>query len=312
MSSLYIDQKHIALSADGARLKIHQHDKPAGSVPLNQIDRIITFCNTEMDTRVLASLAEHKVGFAAINLRKASRSVIVPGYCHNDIQRRLNQYHMVNDTAQCQRWANLLVLHKIKNQYRFLMHLQQQRADKHHKLHKAIHSLRQQIDRLLDDRTLDIDTLRGVEGSAANSYFQALTAVFAPALRFTGRNRRPPKDPVNACLSLAYTLLHIDAVLACHIAGLDPMLGIYHRPAFGRESLASDLIEPLRPRIDQWVWQLFNNRFLDNDHFHDNQGACLLGKAGRKHFYAEYEKQRHTHNRALKRIAYLLVKHLTP
>ena len=108
------------------------------------------------------------------------------------------------------------------------------------------------------------------------------------ALQFTGRNRRPPRDPVNACLSLGYTLLHAQAVQSCTTAGLDPLLGFYHRPAFGRESLASDLIEPLRPAVDLWVWELLRSRSLTEDHFSHNNGAYLLGKAGRSIFYASW------------------------
>ena len=79
-----------------------------------------------------------------------------------------------------------------------------------------------------------------------------------------------------------YTLLHTLAVQACGVAGLDALLGFYHRPAFGRESLASDLIEPLRPAVDLWVWQLLRSRTLGEDHFTQDNGACLLGKAGRR------------------------------
>lgn len=98
-----------------------------------------------------------------------------------------------------------------------------------------------------------------------------------PALGFTGRNRRPPRDPANACLSLGYTLLHAEAVTAAQAAGLDPLLGFYHRPAFGRESLASDLIEPLRAEVDAWVAALFRDRALREDHFTRPEspgGAC--------------------------------------
>ena len=84
-------------------------------------------------------------------------------------------------------------------------------------------------------------------------------------------------------------MLHAQAVQACTIAGLDPLLGFYHRPAFGRESLASDLIEPLRPALDLWVWELLRSRTLREEHFNHDKGACLLGKTGRQMFYADWE-----------------------
>lgn len=135
-----------------------------------------------------------------------------------------------------------------------------------------------------------LGSLRGFEGAAARAYFAGLAGVMPPALEFGGRNRRPPRDPVNVCLSLGYTLLHTQAVQACTMAGLDPLLGFYHRPSFGRESLASDLIEPLRPAMDLWwVWELLRTRNLREEHFSTDKGACLLGKAGRGVFYADWQ-----------------------
>lgn len=124
-----------------------------------------------------------------------------------------------------------------------------------------------------------------------------------PALGFTGRNRRPPRDPANAVLSLAYTLLHFEAVRAGHAAGLDPYIGFYHRPSFARASLASDLIEPLRPWLDQHLWRLFAERVLRPEHFTLDRGACLLGKAGRERFYPCYETLIRPARRALRRSA---------
>ena len=143
-------------------------------------------------------------------------------------------------------------------------------------------------------------SLRGLEGAAARAHFSALAAVLPPNLNFTGRNRRPPRDPANAALSLAYTLLHVEAIQACHAAGLDPLLGFYHRPAYGRESLASDLIEPLRARADLWVWDQFRTRALRDDHFTLDRGACLLGKAGRSVFYAAWQREVPTAHRWLR------------
>jgi len=131
-----------------------------------------------------------------------------------------------------------------------------------------------------------IDALRGHEGACARVYWQALTAAFAPGLGFTGRNRRPPRDPVNAVLSLAYTIATFEAGRQVQRVGLDPMIGFLHSPSFGRESLACDLIEPLRPRIDLWAERLFRERSLRKEHFtQGDQQACLLGKAGRAAFY---------------------------
>lgn len=150
------------------------------------------------------------------------------------------------------------------------------------------------------DEQPDLAALRGLEGSAANLYFSAFAALVPASLHFKGRNRRPPRDPVNAVLSLAYTLLHAEAVLAAHAAGLDPAIGFYHQPSYGRESLASDLVEPLRPDVDRWVLRLFNKQTLRADDFTNSaQTGCLLGKAGRTRFYQEWESQAESMRHAL-------------
>ncbi len=129
-------------------------------------------------------------------------------------------------------------------------------------------------------------TVRGLEGAGAAAFFRGYTQLFAPALCFQARRRRPPPDPVNVCLSLGYTLLHAQAVQACWASGLDPMIGFLHLPCHGRESLACDLVEPWRAHVERWVWRQFSDRHQRPEHFgRDGAGACLIGKAGRAQFY---------------------------
>jgi CRISPR-associated protein Cas1 len=130
------------------------------------------------------------------------------------------------------------------------------------------------------------------------------------SLGFHTRNRRPPRDPVNACLSLGYTLAHFEAVRAAHAAGLDPFLGFFHEIAFGRESLACDLIEPLRPRVDAWVWEMFRSRGLRAEHFTLDKGACLLEKTGRARFYERFEQFLDSAGRRLRGYCQLLARAL--
>lgn len=182
----------------------------------------------------------------------------------------------------------MLISGKLRRQHALLLQGEHRRPDARNALFDARDTITR-IQAQLMGQTADIPRLRGMEGAAARAYFQGLTALFPPVLRFHGRNRRPPRDPVNACLSLGYTLLHFDAVRAAHAAGLDPLIGFYHRPSFGRESLASDLIEPLRPIVDRWVWLLFRDEELRESHFSLCDGGCFLGKVGRRRFYHRWE-----------------------
>jgi CRISPR-associated protein Cas1 len=216
----------------------------------------------------------------------------------------------VADERWCAQWALRQVRSKLRAQVRLVRQALAARPDCHKVLSDTLASLQASLDALANpEHPAEPQRIRGLEGAAARAYFQGLAALFPPGLGFAGRNRRPPRDPVNACLSLAYTLLHFDAVRAAHIAGLDPLLGFYHRPAFGRESLASDLIEPLRPQADAWVWQLFRQRKLRAEHFGHDGNACLLGKAGREVFYQDYETFAAAPRRLLRRHCRLLAAH---
>lgn len=293
MALLVLDRSQLEVKSEGDTLALYENGVRRGTVPVKLVDRcVIHGAQTRLDSGVLMKLAEAGVTTVLMSPRHSRRVAIVLGTQHNDAAIRLAQATRVMDDAFCRSWAREVVRAKIARQRRTIGQLQHARPDARKPLFDAEQTLAA-IARGLDacdrDAPPTLGNLRGREGAAARAYFGGLAGVFAPALNFTGRNRRPPRDPVNACLSLAYTLLHAQAISACVASGLDPLLGFYHRPAFGRESLASDLIESLRPVVDLWVWQLLRSRALREEHFTLDKGACLLGKAGRQHFYADWE-----------------------
>ncbi|MEW5891277.1 MAG: CRISPR-associated endonuclease Cas1 [Pseudomonadota bacterium] len=294
MATLLLDRAELEIRADGDALALYEQGSRSGTVPLKLLERVvIQGARTRLDSGVLLKLAEAGAGTLLLSPRASRRVAIVLGPAHNDAAVRLAQGRRVTDDAFCAEWARQLVSAKVRRQHRLLVAAGQRRPDQRKAIFDACTTLERiaaQIAPAAGVGETSTATLRGLEGSAARAYFQGYAALFPPALKFSGRNRRPPRDPVNACLSLAYTLLHFDAVRAAHIAGLDPLLGFYHRPAFGRESLASDLIEPLRPLADEWVWNMFAARTLREEHFAADKGACLLGKAGRGRFYADWER----------------------
>ena len=112
---------------------------------------------------------------------------------------------------------------------------------------------------------------------------------------FTTRNRRPPRDPVNALLSLGYSLLAKDLTIAAAAVGFDPMIGYYHQPRFGRPALALDLMEPFRPLIvESAVLQAVNTRMVSIRDFIRSARAVALTPAGRKAFFLAYEQRMDT------------------
>ena len=147
------------------------------------------------------------------------------------------------------------------------------------------------------ERAESLEELLGIEGNAARVYFQHLPGMIKPDddassgegslnFDFKRRNRRPPRDPVNALLSLAYSLLAKDLTIVCHAVGFDPFLGFYHQPRFGRAALALDLMEPFRPLIaDSAVLNGINTRMVTARDFVQAGNSVSLTPGGRKAFF---------------------------
>ncbi|MFZ5490165.1 MAG: CRISPR-associated endonuclease Cas1 [Pseudomonadota bacterium] len=300
MATLYIDRPELELRHESNALIIYEAGQRRSAVPTKLIERVIIQRATRLDTGLLLKLAEAGASVLLLSPRHSRRVAILLGAAHNEAAIRLAQAQRVSQPQYVQPFARELVLGKLHRQIHVLEHALSERPDARKDLFDGLQSLRDIQSRLQQGEAPALSVLRGHEGAAARSYFQAYAALLPPALGFAGRNRRPPRDPVNACLSLAYTLLHFDAVRAAHAAGLDPLLGFYHQPAFGRESLASDLIEPLRPHADAWVWRQFRERNLRAEHFSDDKGACLLSKTGRERFYPSWEQHARAHRRWLR------------
>ena len=310
MSTVYIDRRDIELQTEGKALVIRENGERVGSIPLIGIDRVVILGNAKLDTRMISVLAETDTGLVILQRRGRDRVAMLSGCPRKDCRRRQQQALAAQHSDKARPVAWTLVNLKLARQLRLLHELRAARPDRRRPLHQAMERLRAIRDRLKDD-TQDIDSLRGHEGAAAAHYFPAYASVFPASLKFRNRNRRPPRDPVNACLSLGYTLIFSEAVQQIHQAGLDPYIGFLHYALHGRESLAADLMEPLRIELDRVVWQLFRERHLRPEHFSNDRGACRMGKEARRRFYQTYEQQLGKQVRRLLRAsAYRLISYL--
>lgn len=285
MGTLYIDRKGLSLQFRDGAVELRADGEPLRRVPAGLLERIVLRADTLVSSAALAALADSGVGVLALGGRGGQRVAHLLGAPGGDTRARIAQCQRVNDEAWASAFSRQIVRAKVRGQQRLLRRALAERADLRKPLGDALATVQRTLDRL--PQAADRASLRGLEGAAAAAYFRGYVTLFPPALGFEGRRRRPPPDPVNACLSLGYTLLQSQAVQACWGAGLDPMVGFLHAPAHGRASLACDLVEPWRARIDDWVWQQFRSRALRPEHFgSDGAGACLMGKAARSQFYA--------------------------
>jgi len=219
---------------------------------------------------------------------------ITTGINSKNVFLRRTQFRLADQEWFARSLARRLVAGKIRNQRTMLQrnHLEPQ-GD-------SLLGLRQMAEQA--ERAQSLEGLLGIEGNAARIYFGDFAGMIkteedddlstAEQFRFdfAGRNRRPPRDAVNALLSLAYSLLTKDLRIACYAVGFDPYMGFYHQPRFGRPALALDLMEPFRPLIaDSAVLSAINTRMVTPKDFVQAGPGVALTQNGRKAFFRAYE-----------------------
>jgi len=204
-------------------------------------------------------------------------------------ERRRQQYERASDPLYTLALAQRFVVGKLRNMRTILQRRNRDRGD------DAIAEVVDKIEALVEraPRTMNLNSLRGVEGSGAALYFGVFKRLFLDDWPFAGRVRRPPTDPLNVLLSFGYTLLQHNVESAVHAVGLDPYIGFLHEPVPGRPSLALDVMEEYRPVVvDSLVMKVCNQHLLTPAHFQataDPERPVLLDEPGRRTFVREFE-----------------------
>lgn len=290
MGTLYIDRKDLHIKLDGSALAFYACGAREGIVPINPLKRVIVVGNVTFETPVLHRLADENISVIFLSGKRLRFCGMLHGRLHNNGLLRLKQYEKMLSNFSIDT-ANDIVKRKIVKQIEFLNDVKVKRPDLGLKLTAATTTLNVVIETLVMKQH-ELNALIGYEGGTAASYFSAYVTMFPESLEFEKRNRRPPEDPVNAMLSLCYTMLHYEMVREIEVIGLDPTIGFCHRFEYGRESLACDLIEPYRPDVDRFVYKLFRDRVFTARDFSedDERPGCYLKKGSRKRFYPLYEE----------------------
>lgn len=310
LQTLYIDRRDTELAIDGERLLVRLVDvvRPI-SVPLAQLQTVVISACTQLNSKVLQALADEGIALVILNPNQSDSAVYSLPQKHGHAARRLAQYSFCMSRLLRAEAANKIIHYRITDQAKLLIDLAKRHFAAAYRLNHAAKHLNEMANQVVEGVAsqgwiLSIEQLRGLEGAAARLFFEVLGDCLPDWTGFAGRNRRPPKDAVNVALSLTYTYIHAEATRALYGAGLDPMLGFYHEPGYGRDSLACDLTELLRGRAESWVVSLFNEKVLRIDHFSKpTRDTCLMSKAGRAIFYQEVELQMLVWRQILRRVS---------
>jgi CRISPR-associated protein Cas1 len=287
--------EHLVVKKDGQEIQ---------RVPIAAVHQVVVFGNVQVSTQALECLAALDVAVVYMTGHGRFIAALQPAPTKN-VQLRINQYKLFGDPHRALGLARAAVQAKISNQRTLLMRSLRSRSaddatngDTRASDEPATRDMADLLTRL--DRIADPAVLLGTEGQAAALYFGQFARMIKSPIPgkdfdFKTRNRRPPRDPVNALLSFAYALLLKDCFSALCTVGFDPYYGFFHVSRHGKPSLALDLMEEFRAIIaDSVVLTLINNGSLTPREFLVWREACQLTEEGRTRFFRAYEQRKCT------------------
>jgi CRISPR-associated protein Cas1 len=284
MSSLYLDEQGAVVRTSTGRLVVEKDGKTLAELPQAVLDSLTIVGNVQISTQALTFLLDSgiPVTFMSTHGRMKGKLVSMES---KDVGLRLKQFEKFHDPAFRLEFSRLVVKAKIQN----CVTLLQRQARNHPEL--AIDQSIEDI-QTFEEKALAagaIDSLLGMEGSAAAAYFRVFGGLFRKEFMFTERTKRPPKDPVNALLSFGYSLLTNELNHAATVEGLDPFVGFFHEPEHGRPSLACDLVEEFRYVSDALALILVNKAVVAEDDFEHRDEGVYLNEKGREKYFKQYE-----------------------
>lgn len=271
MHSLAIVEQGTSVHANGDSLSLQRGANVVRRTPAAELDQLLLFGRVEVTSGAIALLLRRGVDVAWLTLNGRFRGRLL-GRSTKNVTLRLAQYRCTTDAVFCLRFSSSAIAAKIHQQRQVLLRAQRKLRDP--ELAEAVGQLR-----LLKSRAesaASIDSLRGMEGAAAATYFSHFgTLLRNDQFQFHGRSRRPPRDEVNSMLSFGYAVLGSTLETELYRCGLDPLLGFFHQPAYGRASLMLDLLEQWRPTLDALVLRVVNRRQLSPGDFEHRSNRQL-------------------------------------
>lgn len=314
--AVYVQGQGYSVGLRGEVLEIREKGKVVSDARLLETDQLCLFGNVQLSAQALHELAGRDVPVIHMSYGGWLTAVTTPPP-HKNIELRRRQFRAADDREFCLGLARAFVSGKIRNARTLLR--RNARELPRETLVRLAYARRDA------ERAVALEQLLGIEGAAARDYFASFSLMLKTDERrdtlpleeedssaecedetvttlpdeqtwarfdFTKRNRRPPRDPVNALLSFVYAMLLKDLVATLVGVGLDPYLGFYHQPRYGRPALALDLMEEFRPLVaDSVVINLINNGEVRPTDFITRAGACALTPHGRKQVLEGYERR---------------------
>lgn len=302
--ALYLNTPGLHLGRSDEVLQVREKNQVIEEFRMSNVCHVALFGNIQISTQAVQALCSAEIPVTYFSMGGWFYG-ITRGHSLKNVFLRIEQFRQSADPHACLGLARAFVRGKIRNHRTLLMRNHVEPPP------QVLLRLKVAADDAL--RAASLEELLGIEGASAALYFQNFAGMLKvesdedyfeglePPPRsesdtftfdFNRRNRRPPTDPVNALLSLAYSLLAKDCALAAYAVGFDPYVGYYHQPRFGRPALALDIMEEFRSLIaESAVITAINNRMITPDDFVRAGDAVNLSPSGRRQFFHAYEQR---------------------
>jgi CRISPR-associated protein Cas1 len=331
MATLYVTEPGARIEKEYGRLLVTREDEVIAAVPLSQVSEVVLVGGVGATTPALLALLDQGVGLTLVSRTGQLRGRLRPAEARN-LPLRQAQYRRVSDEVFAREMCRAIVAGKLRNCRTLARRMRRRMANPFDRqaaldggpqatlapapalapdvaavppasepdagdppnLDKAFERLNSALSQVAVAK--NAAEIRGLEGSGSRAYFAVLRAALRAEMSFDRRTRRPPRDPANALLSLAYSLLTNALFTAAEVAGLDPYAGFLHADKYGRPSLALDLVEEFRPVVaDSIVLWVVNRRLLDVDDFEtDDEAGTRLSRRGLRIFLAQFTRRLYT------------------
>lgn len=287
---LYVQSSGARIGKRDEELVIEHRDGTRHTVRLTQTSHVSVFGAVQITTQALQAIVGRGLPICYFS-HGGWFYAITTGMTHKNVNLRLFQFEAARDPVRSLALARRIVSAKVRNCRTLL------RRNGENVPEADLNELRRIATEA--ENADNPESLLGIEGNAARIYYQHFARMLRPVggesgldFEFEGRSRRPPRDRVNALLSLAYAVLTKDVTLALLTVGFDPFLGFYHRPRYGRPALALDVMEEFRPLIaDSVVLSAVNTGMIKPGDFIVRGGGVSLTQTGRKQFLFAYERR---------------------
>jgi len=290
MAIVYLVEQGSKLSKESRRLVVEKDGNILQEIPEFKVEKIFIFGNIQITTQAMKFLLEAQIDTCFFTIYGKLIGRLSPVESKN-VYLRMSQFEKHKDEQFKLNIARRIVSGKIENMKTVL-----QKYGRNHpeiSFEENILELEECLAEL--QRKTAVSSIFGVEGRASAVYFEGFAKMFRKELRFTGRIKRPPADPVNSLLSLGYSLITSEMLSVTCGIGFDPYIGFLHTLEYGRPSLALDLIEEFRqPIVDRLTLELINKEILTIDDFEEKEGGIYLKDEPRKKYFLHYEKRMQT------------------